>query len=1184
MSFSLIFGNGFQKNQERLIDIAAEWLSRSPEHEVYCLVPNYLKFERELSLLNDLGKRFGGPASFRFQVFSFSRLAWFLLKDTVAYQKEALSEIGNKMMLRKILSTQQDKLHVYARQAGKAGFVTQVEQLLDECAQNDVTAAELSAAAKKEKGELAQKLQDLATLYTSYQEALAAEKMRSGDVLGLLSEKLASLDLSKVLFLALDFDVLNAAEINVFEAIVQANGSLAVSLLLDRAYIDHLPEAYDLYAESGKLFYQLYHLGKSAGRSVTLERLLDQKQQKYQRPASPFANLAEYWQTSLTAAPARLWPPAPLDQHLACWRAGDRYQEVLAAASEIRRLSVEEGVRFEDITLFIRDDATYLELIRQVFPKLGIAYSLTMPERMDRHPLSIWIQTLFDIDTYHFRYADMLQFLKTQLFWPEEALEARDPAAWRAHYLPQIDELENFVLAHGIEGSDWERDSADPHSIWQGFAPELVKKMSEKEQKTLQQIQRFASLVRQTIVPFFRKIKKAQSGREAAETFYRFLLECRVEELLISWRDELIAAGELAQAKRQEQTWQTLLQILDEFVLVFGKEPFDFELFKEALTTGLEETTYLQIPQSIDQVQVLSLDVVRPQQNQYVFALGLNENTLPKKYENRTLLSDEERRRLAAIEVEFAYSSLATMNDEPFLTYRLLISAERQLYLSYAVSVDDAPQKQSPFIARIQEAFHLPLAEKNALLACENDQATLARIASKRQLISDLVLVSRLEREGGRLNALWQEGRRYILADEKWRSFARHVFESEHYSNRPAAITASQVAALYGDRLNVSVSQMENFYLCEYRYFLTYGLHLREREVFGITPLDMGNIFHAGMDGIVKLLLTQTDRLDTLSEAEFSSLIDQALALLFDSAQLRFLDRNARMSYIRRKIREILLQTSNQLYRQSRWTANKPLATEIPFGFTTAADELKGLELTLAADRKLFVRGKIDRIDWLEAASADYFSVVDYKSSRHRFDLTDAFEGLSLQMLTYLQILLENQQHPLLKRSNKPFHAGGAYYLQLQNPFLSEKTNDPERKLLEKFKYDGITVTYPEFLAGLDESDDDRSLIYPIKKAKDGIKITNNSGLAPQELELLLANNRGRFAAAGEEILAGKIQLNPVRRENGESACSHCDFRGVCQFDPWIKGNRYRRIKKLPPEEIFQLLGKRTEGVSQNED
>jgi len=75
MSLRFIIGDGRSDHEQGIQTAAEEWLQQA-QHEVFFLVPNYNKFEREREILKGLkAGRSGDFASIRGQVYSFHRLA-----------------------------------------------------------------------------------------------------------------------------------------------------------------------------------------------------------------------------------------------------------------------------------------------------------------------------------------------------------------------------------------------------------------------------------------------------------------------------------------------------------------------------------------------------------------------------------------------------------------------------------------------------------------------------------------------------------------------------------------------------------------------------------------------------------------------------------------------------------------------------------------------------------------------------------------------------------------------------------------------------------------------------------------------------------------------------------------------------------------------------------------------------
>ena len=81
----------------------------------------------------------------------------------------------------------------------------------------------------------------------------------------------------------------------------------------------------------------------------------------------------------------------------------------------------------------------------------------------------------------------------------------------------------------------------------------------------------------------------------------------------------------------------------------------------------------------------------------------------------------------------------------------------------------------------------------------------------------------------------------------------------------------------------------------------------------------------------------------------------------------------------------------------------QPISFELGFG---RGGELPPVELTVDGVT-VSISGFVDRVDGWVHDGRLYLRVVDYKTGRKSFDLTDIWNGMGLQMLLYLFTLEE---------------------------------------------------------------------------------------------------------------------------------------------------------------------------------
>ena len=120
---SFVLGTAAKDHQEVLIDQLADQLKSAPATDTFFyIVPNHIKFQTEIEVLDQLRARQGKSSADRFaasrvQTLSISRLAWFLLRDTPVLQRPRLSIIGLTMLVAKVVQEHEAELQLYASEA-----------------------------------------------------------------------------------------------------------------------------------------------------------------------------------------------------------------------------------------------------------------------------------------------------------------------------------------------------------------------------------------------------------------------------------------------------------------------------------------------------------------------------------------------------------------------------------------------------------------------------------------------------------------------------------------------------------------------------------------------------------------------------------------------------------------------------------------------------------------------------------------------------------------------------------------------------------------------------------------------------------------------------------------------------------------------------------------------------------
>lgn len=1195
MTLKFILGKASRDQRQAMIDEVGQVLEADSESQVYYIVPNHIKFQSELTVLNALRKKHNGNeatyAQNQLQVFSFSRLAWYFMKNEPIYQVPRLSKAGIGMLIDRIILEHQDELTVFNGEQTQTGFIQQLASQFDELQKGRITAEDFETLTQKVNADenstidLTAKMHDLAIIYTAFEEEMLGNYVDSNTLMEALCEYLAEQDLSHMMFLFDSFSSLTAQEMKLVKVLIQKSKAVVFSLILDHAYTDSKPKEEDFFYESAKTYYQLYHFAHANAIKIKTDSFADQT-----RVSADLVKLENFW---LQASNLQDSQPESLtdDNSIQIRHADSRQTEIEQVARQIRQMVANDPqIHYHDFLVLARHLDTYETVLTPVMTEYEIPHFTDLQISMKDHPFVALIEALFAVKSHYYRYQDVMRLLKTELLIPKIDDEFMDIQAFRQ----AKDLTENLVLKNGYEGGKWlQKDD------WQymRFNPSDFGIQSDRDIAITKQVNIIRNYIRQTLPPFFKALDQAKTGKEAVTVLYQFLINQGVAEQLKKWRDTAVNEGNLSKGAQPEQTWQTFCDMLDEYVAILGDREFTVDNFVALLEAGFEGASYSLIPSTLDQVMISETGMAQMNDRKYTFIIGATDAVMPEQFNDQGILSDDD---CAALKDDLSDEQFFTDNTneqahfERYLNYVAFLSGCQTVSFSYAdTDSDGIEQKLSPYVQEIRDHFKIEV-QRSFDRPRLDEESVSEFLGSKRSTLTHLLQVSRDSKDIQKMiQPKWQYIYRVLTTDLQLRHLTNRVFQSLNYKNEPVKLQPEIVSDLYGDTINTSISKLEEFYQNEYAYFLKYGLKLQERDVFELSPASTGEYFHMVLDHFVKLINQEQVDIANLSYSEMENFLNAVVKDIRDEPQFEILKSSNRMHYINNQLNQTIKQMLKIFVLQSSSSKMRPIKTEVLFGQVGSETGIKSLDFDVSPTQKVRVRGKIDRIDELKLTSESgksrqYFGIVDYKSSQHDFNFRDAYYGLAMQMLTYIDALKKNialiDQHavdPLLS---------GALYMHLQNPSVDIaklKTADPkevQEALLKDTKYKGIILSDPELLDNLDtQLDSGSSLIYPFSKTKGGkYGSRSNQIVTKEDLERLIKHAEKKIVEASRKIFAGELKLNPARWTDQHTALQYSPYKAIMQFDEMLPENNYHKLENYKAKDVLEMLKEEDDKHGQN--
>ena len=1159
MGFRFVFGRaGTGKSTLCLEEIRTQLRLKPWGAPLILLVPEQATYQMEVTLANtpDLG------GSLRAQVLSFRRLGWRVFSETGGGQKVLIGAIGKRMLLRRILLKHRLHLKAFARSATRPGMADLIAQAIAEFKIYRISPDDLRKV-KNTNGLLFDKVNDLALIYEEFQAALGQGIRDPDDELSVLAEKIPYAPLIQGAQVWVDgFTGFTPQELEVLKSMMSTAKEVVITSPLDPVLLaeEHvLAEGTfnvgeELFSGAWNTYQDLQRLTAETGTLLHPPTLLESSK-RFKHPW--LWHLEKYYSTYPTVAYGG--DESLLREGIQILSGVNRRAEVEGVARELRRLARDEGLKWNEMAVMTRDLTGYHELINQVFTSYGIPHFIDYKRSVLHHPLIELLQSVPEVAGSHWAYEPLFRCLKTD-FFPLQ----RDA----------IDRLENYVLEHGIQGEGWNRNVT-----WR-YHRQWSLGQNEAQLETELRIQAELNSTRQTvydlIAPFIQRVRpnsktNGLTVREVTETLYAFLERLAVPATLKKWSQSAQEKGGLSEAKLHEQIWEAVIQVMDEIVVGLGDECLELEDYALILSSGIEAIELGLIPPGLDQVLVGSLDRSRNPEVRVLFLLGANEGVLPARPDSEGVLDAEERDQLEKAGVVLAPKGKAQTFEEQFFIYTALTRATEKLVVCYPLTDEEGKGLTvSPVVTRLK---HLFPTLSDSFLGTQEDINLITHADYALQAYAEQL---RTLRQGELLSPLWIATEKWLVQDPLHQNQVKRLQASLLTQNQEDRIQRPLARRIYGKRLNVSVSRMEQFSKCPFGHYARYGLKLRERSTYQLSSPDMGEFFHALLHDFAVQLQERGLDWGKLTKEESWALVSELADQLAPGLQHEILLSSARYRYLTNKLKRTVHHAVRVLGEHARRGEFIPIQLEVGFG---PGEKLPGVEISLTEEDSLLLCGQIDRVDVAFLDGKVYLRILDYKSRELSLALDSIYYGLNLQLLTYLEVALQGAELLLNTASDNVLPQkipAGFLYFPVLEPQLEEKIplsmEELEQHRVKAVKVGGYLLANPRVLEAMDSSfSTGKSDLLGLNLKKDGTFKKGSNVLSEDEFILLSSYLHKWFQQTGEDILEGNISLSPYRRGKS-TGCQYCAYKPVCHFDPYLPENQYRDLPALKQEEVLRRL------------
>lgn len=1106
MSLQFIFGNSGSGKSYHLYQNIIENSMKNPERNYLVIVPEQFTMQTQKDLVSMHPKH----GIMNIDVLSFGRLAHRIFEEVGGNHGTILDDEGKNLILRKIAGDYEGELRVLKGNLKKQGYISEVKSVISEFVQYDIGLQQVDEILEQldPNQYLSYKLQDIRTVYEGFTTYLQDRYITKEELLDVLCEVAGKSEILKGSVLALDgFTGFTPVQNKLIQKLLGICSKILVTVTIDGSedpFVYRHP--YQMFALSKQMATGLARVAQEAHATIDSPITL------YRRPVYRFRENAPlaFLEENLFRYSKRMYESE--QSAIQIYTASNPKTEAQFVAEEIRRLVRMKGYRYREIAVITGDLNIYANHLEKICTEYEIPIFMDHKKSVLLNSFVEYVRSLLSMAAQGYTYESVFRFLRTGLTPYDEE---------------QIDELENYVIATGIRG----------YRRWQQAWVRRTKNAEDEKLAYLNALRvQFVEMI--DSLAFVLKQKK-KTVQDITTAVYEFLVKEQMQEKVQALEKRFTEAGELALAKEYSQVYRIVIDLFEKFVSLLGNEYVSIEEYCELLDAGLEEAKVGVIPPSLDQVMIGDIERTRLKDIKALFLIGANDTLIPGQLGKGGFLSERDREHLAEENVTLTPGAKEKAYVQKFYLYLSMTKPTEHLYLSYSrLGSDEKAVRPAYLIGDVQKLFP-------AIQVVNEDAVSFVEKESTLDGGIDFLTRGLLNRQQGLSNE-WKAIYTWYYNHPKYRKRVEEIVKTAFFQKKREGLSKQIAKELYGENPNISVTRLEKFTSCAYAHFLSYGLHLREREVYEFQNVDLGIIAHSAIEKYSRKLQERKSEWTQVPEEVKEELIEASVSESVVDYGNTVLYSNARNEYMITRIKRLMNRTVWALTRQLECGDFKPSEQEFNFG-----------------------AGKIDRIDICEEEDKVYVKVVDYKTGAKEFDLSELYYGLQMQLAIYMKqaMELEEKQHP-----GKQIVPSGIFYYRIKDPIV-DKASDLEaieKQILGELKLDGIVNANRQNIEHLDRGLQGKSLVIPVSVKKDQNLGSASKTVSEEDFRRIFDYSGKVMEQTTQEMLAGKADIVPSVY-NGKSSCEYCSFQNICGFDLRL-GYAQIEYEKLSDEEAIERM------------
>ena len=1012
MSLRLIYGRSGSGKSKFIFDEIEKKLNN--KNKIYIITPEQFSFTAEKKLMEHTN-----GAVINAEVLTFNRMAYRVLKETGGNNTQNLLKCGKAMLIYDILSKNKKSLKFLGKSDENIDIIgTQITEFK----KHGITIDALEKTKEDiDDKYLKCKMEDMLIVFDKFQTAISNRFIDETDRLTLLSEKIEEVSEFENSIIYIDeFVGFTKQEYEIIRKLLKITKQVNIAICTDNLELDKLPDT-DIFYTNKITAHKILDLATSEKIKIEDSILVENKNNRFKSEELKFI------EKNLYNIPLKKYNEDI--KNISLFLANNRYSEMEYVASCITKLVRDEGYRYKDISVITKNLDVYSNLCKAIFNEYNIPVFIDEKKDLNNNILVQYILCVLEIFAKNWSHESVFNYIKLGFIEIDEI---------------ELYELESFCLKWGIKQNKWYMGD------WK-FGDN-----SEENIKILKRMNELRHSIVDPLLDLKNEINKNRNVLEISKMLYNFLIKNEIDKKLEAKVKKLEENNMHEIAIQYKNSWKLLISILDEIVLIFGEEKITFEQYKQILLIGFKNSNLGIIPMTEDQVIIGDIDRSKSHKVKAIFIIGLNDGMFPSVNRNEGFFNDKDREYFKENGIELAKGTLENLYEENFNIYKAFTASEEKLFLSYSSSdAEGKSLRPSVLVGKIKKIFPNITQESDIIekdLEILNESVAFENLLTK---IRELV-------DGKEIENKWFFVYNYFYNNEKWNGKLKNALEGMYFTNVPKEnINKNTMDKLYGNTLKSSVSRFEQYRSCPFSYYLKYGLKISKTKKLEVSNIDTGSFMHEVIDEFFNEVCEKGLNIKKIEQEQSDEILEDIINEKLKENKNYIFTSTPKYKVLANRLKRVIKKSMKYILESLKYSDFELLGNEIEF---KEGKKYPPIKISLDDGKQVEITGKIDRIDIAKFNGDNYIRIIDYKSTKKNIDLNEVYDGLQIQLLTYLDASCQNED----------YLPAGVLYFNLIDPVIKASKNlteeEIEAEIRKKFKMQGLILADVDVVKGMDKT------------------------------------------------------------------------------------------------------------------